>query len=216
MSFFSKSLYGCKPVLGTLPAGTGFWISSPNSICIIHTLIFIIINTTLWCGSVCVLPLKANYKLNTESFNHIVCLLALNERRLDLREMCVSINIVLFCDVTTWTLAKDGESEVSRNVGAHYQSTECYIPVSRHLETVRVFIQRINRLVSVMDIQYTVRLNIKQAYILNEFENRYIVLYCGRVPAANAPGCTAAEGLLYKPWSLVVPICTARCLHQRP
>ena len=26
-----------------------------------------------------------------------------------------------------------------------------------------------------------------------------IVLYCGRVPAANAPGCTAAEGLLYKP-----------------
>ena len=24
-------------------------------------------------------------------------------------------------------------------------------------------------------------------------------LYCGRVPAANAPGCTAAEGLLYKP-----------------
>ena len=43
-----------------------------------------------------------------------------------------------------------------------------------------------------------------------------IVLYCGRVPAANAPGCTAAEGLLYKPWSLVVPTCTARCLHQRP
>ena len=42
-----------------------------------------------------------------------------------------------------------------------------------------------------------------------------IVLYCGRVPAANAPGCTAAEGLLYKPWSLVVT-CTARCLHQRP
>ena len=23
-------------------------------------------------------------------------------------------------------------------------------------------------------------------------------------------------GLLYKPWSLVVPICTVRCLHQRP
>ena len=43
-----------------------------------------------------------------------------------------------------------------------------------------------------------------------------IVLYCGRVPAANAPGCTAAEGLLYKPWSLVVPTCTARCIHQRP
>ena len=42
------------------------------------------------------------------------------------------------------------------------------------------------------------------------------VLYCGRVPAANAPGCTAAEGLLYKPWSLVLPTCTARCLHHRP
>ena len=43
-----------------------------------------------------------------------------------------------------------------------------------------------------------------------------VVLYCGRFPAANAPRCTAAEGLLYKPWSLVVPTCTARCLHQRP
>ena len=43
-----------------------------------------------------------------------------------------------------------------------------------------------------------------------------IVLYCGRVPAANSLGCTAAEGLLYKPWSLVVPNCIARCLHQRP
>ena len=41
-----------------------------------------------------------------------------------------------------------------------------------------------------------------------------LVLCCGRVPAANAPGCTAAEGLLYKPWSLVVPTCTARCLHH--
>ena len=36
------------------------------------------------------------------------------------------------------------------------------------------------------------------------------VLCCGRVPASNA------EGLLYKPCSLVVPTCTARCLHQRP
>ena len=43
-----------------------------------------------------------------------------------------------------------------------------------------------------------------------------IVLYCGRVPATNAPGCIAAEGLLYKSWSLVFPTCTARCLHQRP
>ena len=42
-----------------------------------------------------------------------------------------------------------------------------------------------------------------------------IVLYCDRFPAANAPGCTAAEGLLYKPWSLVFPTCTARCLHQK-
>ena len=47
-------------------------------------------------------------------------------------------------------------------------------------------------------------------------KNTCIVLYCGRVPAVNAPGCTAAECLLYKPWSLVVPACTARCLHQRP
>ena len=42
------------------------------------------------------------------------------------------------------------------------------------------------------------------------------LLYCGRVPAANVPGCTAAEAVLYKPWSLVVPTCTASCLHQRP
>ena len=41
------------------------------------------------------------------------------------------------------------------------------------------------------------------------------VLYCGRVPAANALGCTAAEGLLYNPWSLVLPTCIARCHHQR-
>ena len=43
-----------------------------------------------------------------------------------------------------------------------------------------------------------------------------IVLYCGRVPAANSPRCTATEGLLYQPWSLVIPSCTSRCLHQRP
>ena len=42
-----------------------------------------------------------------------------------------------------------------------------------------------------------------------------LLWYYGTVPAANASGCTAAEGLLYKPWSLVVPTCTARCLHQR-
>ena len=47
-------------------------------------------------------------------------------------------------------------------------------------------------------------------------QDTYIVLYCSRVPAANAPGRTAAEGLLYKPWSLVIPTQTARCLHQRP
>ena len=39
------------------------------------------------------------------------------------------------------------------------------------------------------------------------------VMLCGRVPAANAPGCTVAWGLMYKPWSLIVPTCTARCLH---
>ena len=46
-------------------------------------------------------------------------------------------------------------------------------------------------------------------------QRKHIVLYCGRVPAANGPGCTAAEGLLYKPWSLVVHTCTARCIHQK-
>ena len=30
------------------------------------------------------------------------------------------------------------------------------------------------------------------------WEVQCIVLYCGRVPAANATGSTAAEGLLYK------------------
>ena len=45
-------------------------------------------------------------------------------------------------------------------------------------------------------------------------KRNYYSLYCGRVPAAKAPGCTAAKGLLHKPWSLVVPTCTARCLHQ--
>ena len=43
-----------------------------------------------------------------------------------------------------------------------------------------------------------------------------IVLYFGRVQAANVPGCIAAEGFLYQPLSLVFPTCTARCLHQRP
>ena len=51
---------------------------------------------------------------------------------------------------------------------------------------------------------------------VNDPETKFSLLYCGRVPAAKAPGCTAAEGLLYKPWSLVVPTSTARCLHQRP
>ena len=36
-------------------------------------------------------------------------------------------------------------------------------------------------------------------YSLPQFEVTLIVLYCGRVPVANAPRCTAAEGLLYKP-----------------
>ena len=37
-----------------------------------------------------------------------------------------------------------------------------------------------------------------------------IVLYCGRVPAANAPGCTAAECLLYRPCSF-----SRSCLHRQ-
>ena len=47
----------------------------------------------------------------------------------------------------------------------------------------------------------------KKGYIFNnKFQNTTctvlycIVLYCSWVPAASAPGCTAAEGLLYKPW----------------
>ena len=56
----------------------------------------------------------------------------------------------------------------------------------------------------------TVSFNIPKARVWS------VVLYCGRVPASSAPGRTAAEGLLYKPWSLVFPTCTARCLHQRP
>ena len=53
-------------------------------------------------------------------------------------------------------------------------------------------------------------------YVLSDVKAtmKYVVLYCGRITAANAPGCT--PGLLYKPWSLVIPTCTARCLHQRP
>ena len=51
----------------------------------------------------------------------------------------------------------------------------------------------------------------------HRFKHECLYMYvCGRVLAANAPGCTAAEGLLYKPWSLVFPTCTAMCLHQRP
>ena len=42
------------------------------------------------------------------------------------------------------------------------------------------------------------------------------VLYCGRVSAANAPGCTAVEGLLYKPWSLVFPTCTTSVSTRDP
>ena len=49
------------------------------------------------------------------------------------------------------------------------------------------------------------------SFVLSELYHQCsIVLYCSRVPAANAPGCTAAEGLLCKPWSLVVLTYTAR------
>ena len=59
--------------------------------------------------------------------------------------------------------------------------------------------------------------NGRGSYQISQVENPsatalVVPLYCGRVPAANAPGCTAAEGLLYKPWSLVLPTCTAKCL----
>ena len=54
------------------------------------------------------------------------------------------------------------------------------------------------------------------SFCISNLSKLHQYLYCGRVPAANAPGCTAAEGLLYKPWSLVVPNCTVTCLHQRP
>ena len=63
-----------------------------------------------------------------------------------------------------------------------------------------------------------VALGIQHAMVMNYIVTCGLsssVLYCGRVPAANAPGRTAAEGLLYEPWSLVVPTCTDRCLHQR-
>ena len=44
------------------------------------------------------------------------------------------------------------------------------------------------------------------------------VLYCIvlRSRQLMPPGCTAAEGLLYNPWSLVVPTCTARSLQTGP
>ena len=56
---------------------------------------------------------------------------------------------------------------------------------------------------------------IKLGEIIMNILCQLYTLYGDRVPAANTPGCTAAEGLLYKPWFLVVPTFTARCLHQR-
>ena len=35
--------------------------------------------------------------------------------------------------------------------------------------------------------------------VVQDKPNDSLLLYCGRVPAANSPGCTAIEGLLYKP-----------------
>jgi len=85
-------------------------------------------------------------------------LLPPNERRFDLHEMCdYHDSYYKYCgilrDVTSWTLVKDGNSEVPRNVGAHYKGTGWNIPENRHVETVRVFIESINLIVSVMDIQ---------------------------------------------------------------
>lgn len=65
----------------------------------------------------------------------------------------VTINIALFCDVTSRTLVKDGNSEVPRNAGGHYKGTARNIPENRHVETVYVFKESFNLLVSVMDIQ---------------------------------------------------------------
>ena len=56
-------------------------------------------------------------------------------------------------------------------------------------------------------------------YVYNTaFTKKTLPLYCIAVGSRRLmpPGCTAAEDLLYKPWSFVVPTCTARCLHQRP
>ena len=70
--------------------------------------------------------------------------------------------------------------------------------------------------------QYTSKITTKMAQFhwgrsVNSWIVLYcIVLYCGRVPAANAPRCTVAEGLLYKPWSLVVPTCTRDPSSERP
>ena len=44
--------------------------------------------------------------------------------------------------------------------------------------------------------------------------NCYGLGLCGRVPVVKPPD--ALQPKAYKPWSLVVPNCTARCLHQRP
>ena len=57
------------------------------------------------------------------------------------------------------------------------------------------------------------KLNIIKKFLMKIFiglDLKLAVLYCGRVPAANAPWCTAAEGLFYKPWSLVIPTCSER------
>ena len=67
----------------------------------------------------------------------------------------------------------------------------------------------------IMFLRYVVLFFYHFLRLLLQLSSRCIVLYCGRIPAANAAGCTAAEGLLYKPWSLVVPTWTARCPHQR-
>ena len=42
------------------------------------------------------------------------------------------------------------------------------------------------------------------------------VLYCGKVPAANAPRMHCSLRLIVQTLALVIPTYTARCLHQRP
>lgn len=83
-------------------------------------------------------------------------LLPLNERRLDLREMRDYHNIYYkYCGILRCDILNTGQKwkqRETRNIGAHYRGTGWNIPENRHVETVRVFIQSFNLLVSAMYI----------------------------------------------------------------